>query len=282
MKKTLISCVLAIALAPMMTLAQEQFSTPEKAASALAQALSQQDTTALNAVLGDRWQTFLPPEGVDQEAIARFLRDWKIGHQVVQEGNIAHLNVGLDNWQLPVPMVKTSAGWHFDMLKASDEILTRAIGRNELAAIEAMHAYVDAQDSYYQMNHTYAQKFISSEGKKDGLYWPAQSGETPSPLGPSFSPEDIGTGYHGYHFRILTAQGPDATGGEKNYLADGQMNDGFALIAWPVSYGQTGIMSFIIDRDDRVFQANFGEQTEKTVSSITRFDPDKHWQPLAP
>ena len=152
-------------------LAQQHFSTPDQATDALAKAISEQNEGEMKNLLGDDWRNFLPPEGVDPEAVDRFLRDWKVNHSTVVAGDIAHLVVGDSNWQLPIPVVKGESGWQFDMHKAADEILTREIGRNELAAIEALHAYVDAQQSYYALNQTYAQKIISSEGKKDGLYW---------------------------------------------------------------------------------------------------------------
>jgi hypothetical protein len=138
------------------------------------------------------------------------------------------------------------------------------VGRNELAAIEALHAYVDAQDSYYALTSQYAQKIVSSEGKKDGLYWPVKPGEAPSPLGPAFSPKAPGQGYHGYHFRIL----PDS-------------KSGFAMIAWPVSYGETGVMSFMINGEDRVWQANLGEQSAAEAKAIPTFNPDDRWQRVA-
>lgn len=144
--------------------AQQSFSTPEQAANALTKAISEQNERAMADLLGDNWRDYLPPEGVDPEAAARFLRDWKINHRTEISGDIAHLSVGDNGWQLPIPVVKKKEGWQFDMQKAADEILTREIGRNELAAIEALHAYVDAQQSYYAMNHRYAHKIVSTLG----------------------------------------------------------------------------------------------------------------------
>lgn len=244
--------------------AQQHFSTPEQATDALATAISEQNETAMNNLLGEDWRDFMPPEGVDPEAVDRFLRDWKVRHHTVVNGTIAHLVVGDSNWQLPIPVIKTTDSWRFDMQEAAEEILTREIGRNELAAIEALHAYVDAQQSYYALQQKYAQKIVSAEGKKDGLYWPVAPGEAPSPLGPAFSPKEPGTGYHGYRFRIL----PDS--------------NGFAMVAWPVTYGQTGVMSFVINQDDRVYQANLGSDSQQKVQAIATYHPDKHWQPVAP
>ncbi len=185
-------------------------------------------------------------------------------HNTVVEGDTAHLVVGDSGWQLPIPVIKTASGWQFDIKEGAEEILTREIGRNELAAIEALHAYVVAQQSYFAMNQTYAQKIVSSEGKKDGLYWPVSPGEAPSPLGPAFSPKEPGAGYHGYRFRIL----PD--------------NNGFAMVAWPVSYGQSGVMSFMINQDDKVYQSNLGGESARKAQALTMYRPDTSWQPVAP
>ncbi|MHC9004719.1 DUF2950 family protein [Enterobacter adelaidei] len=245
-------------------MAQQSFSTPDQATDALANAIREQNESAMNNLLGENWRDFLPPEGVDPDAVDRFLRDWKVRHNTVVEGNTAHLVVGETDWQLPIPVIKTTSGWQFDIKEGAEEILTREIGRNELAAIEALHAYVDAQQSYYAMNQKYAQKIVSTTGKKDGLYWPASPGETPSPLGPAFSTKEPGTGYHGYRFRIL----PD--------------KHGFAMVAWPVSYGQTGVMSFLINQDDKVFQSDLGSDSEQKARALASYAPDKTWQPVEP
>ena len=261
MKKIFLSSLLFSL--PLVSFAQQQFAHPLDAATAFADAVTTRNEPQLTALLGDDWRQFLPPDGADPEAVARFERDWKISHRIDQQGDTAHINVGVDNWQLPLPIVKTEAGWHFDMQAAQDEIITRTIGRNELSAIGAMHAYVDAQEDYHLRKQRYASKLISSAGQQDGLYWPIQPGEAPSPLGPAFSPVMPGEGYHGYRFRII----------------DSNQSDGFALIAWPVEYGETGVMSFIVSQDDRVYQADFGEETAKNVAAITRFDTQAPWQP---
>lgn len=262
MKKLLISGWLALFALP--AFAQQHFATPDQAATALAEAISTQNDSALNALLGDNWRQYLPQREADPEAVARFLRDWKVSHKVITQGDIAHLNVGHEEWQLPIPMLKTAEGWHFDMAQAEDEIQTREIGRNELSAIQAMHAYVDAQNEYYQHFQVYAEKLLSSEGKKDGLYWPTQPGDEPSPLGPAYSPAAPGVGYHGYHFRILPNKD----------------KQGFALIAWPVKYGETGVMSFMIDQRDTVWQANLGEMSATRAKEVTFFAPEKPWQEI--
>lgn len=164
MKKVMLSALL-LSL-PLLGYAQERFPSPEAAANAFAAAVAGKNETQLTALLGDEWRQFLPPEGADPEAVARFNRDWREGHRIVQKDNTAHLNVGREDWQLPVPMVKEAGGWRFDMAAAGNEILTRTIGRNELSTLQAMHAYVDAQQDYYLQNHRWAHRIISSEAKK--------------------------------------------------------------------------------------------------------------------
>ncbi len=260
MKKILLSTLL-LSL-PFMSDAQQLFSTPDEAANAFAAAVADQNEARLAAVLGDDWRQFLPQEEVDPEAIARFNRDWAVKHEVVEQADVAHLNVGDDSWQLPIPIVKIAAGWHFDMSAAQEEILTRAIGRNELSAIEAMHAYVNAQYDYRQRKQVYATRLISSEGQQDGLYWPVQPGETPSPLGPAFSPGEPGIGYHGYHFRIIQSDSAK----------------GFALLAWPVEWQKTGVMSFMVNQDDRIYQADLGSNTATQAAATKQFSPNAPWQ----
>lgn len=260
MKKTLFSALL-LSL-PLLSHAQQMFSTPDEAASAFAHAIAGKNDAQLTALLGDNWRQYLPPEGADPQAVARFNRDWKISHQLVQKEAVAHLNVGEAHWQLPIPIVKTATGWHFDMAAAQDEILTRAIGRNELSTIQAMHAYVDAQYDYWQRKQLFATKLISSKGQQDGLYWPTQPGERPSPLGPAFSPDAHAEGYHGYHFRIIASDS----------------EPGFALVAWPVVWGETGIMSFMVNQENRVYQADFGKETEKKVATFNQFSQQMPWK----
>lgn len=249
-------------LLPGLALSQQHFASPDMAASALVDAVSTQNGPALNQLLGEDWQNFLPENKEDPEAIARFLRDWHVHHHVIVEGKIAHLNVGSEDWQLPLPIYKSDKGWHFDTVKAAEEIQTREIGRNELDTIQSMHAFVDAQQAYYQINHTWARKLISSHGEKDGLYWPVKSGETPSPLGPFFSPVTPDTGYHGYLFRIINNNDPS----------------GIALIAWPVAWGRTGVMSFIVNLQDQIYQANLGPETPARVDTVTTFTSTLPWQ----
>ena len=262
MKKLIITGLLTLFTLP--AFAQQNYATPEKAASAFAKALTTQDDNAINQVLGDNWRQYLPQREDEPEAVARFLRDWEVGHQIDEQGDTAHLNVGSDGWQLPIPIVKTAKGWRFDMAGGQDEIQTREIGRNELSAIQAIHAYVDAQNDYYQRFQHYAAKLLSSEGQKNGLYWPTGPGEEPSPLGPAYSPTLPDAGYHGYRFRIIADQD----------------RQGFALIAWPVKFAETGIMSFIVDQNDTVYQANLGMQSALKAAEVKAFTRDKPWDAM--
>jgi len=180
--------------------------------------------------------------------------------------------------------VQAGKGWRFDPPAAQDEMLTRRIGRNEHAAILTSLAYLDAQNDYHNLTQHYAQRFVSTQGQHDGLYWATAPGETDSPLGPLAATMPNGTlpkeAYHGYHYRILTAQGAHAKGGAQNYVENGVLTKGFGLIASPAEYGKTGVMSFIVNQDGQVYQKNLGSQTARAAAAIKSFDPDDSWQPV--
>lgn len=204
------------------------------------------------------------------------------------------LSIGKDAWPFPVPLVKDAAGWRFDAKAGRDEILNRRIGRNELSVIQVLQAYVDAQREYYLRNPQndrllqYAQRIASTPGKRDGLYFPTKAGEKASPLGPlvvsaraaGYKKGEGGkpVAYHGYHYRILRGQGPDAKGGAYDYVANGRMIGGFGLIAWPASYENSGVMTFIVSHDGVVYEKDLGPDTAAAVQKITRFNPDKSWK----
>jgi DUF2950 family protein len=199
------------------------------------------------------------------------------------------LSIGKDAWPFPIPLVKEAAGWRFDTAAGKEEILNRRIGRNELDAMQAALAYGDAQREYYAMNPQkdkllqYAQKFVSTQGKRDGLYFPTKEGEPRSPLGPLFDKAkaagyEQGGGYHGYRYKILKAQGPDAKGGAYDYVVKGKMIGGYALVAWPVNYGNTGVMTFMVNHDGVIYEKNLGPGTAAAAEKITRFNPDKTWK----
>ena len=202
----------------------------------------------------------------------------------------AVLTVGVDDWPMPVPLVMTGMRWSFDAAAGREEVLARRIGRNELNTIQVLKAMADAQIEYARTGAgsgqlAYAQKFASSPGKKDGLYWPVKDGEPMSPLGPlvaqaateGYTTANL-TPYHGYLFRILTGQGSSAPGGAFDYVAKGVMIGGFAMVAYPASYGVSGVMTFLISHDGVVYQKDLGPTTAQTAAKMTRFDPGPGWQ----
>jgi len=226
-----------------------------------------------------------------QDDRERFVRAYGEANRIARQGDAkAVLMVGKDEWPLPIPIVKVGAGWRFDTKEGKEEILNRRIGRNELSAMQAVLAYVDAQREYYLRNPQgdkllhYAQKFTSSPGKRDGLYFPTKAGEKPSPLGPLYASakaEGYAKGddaYHGYHYRIIRGQGASAPGGAYDYVVQGRMIGGFALVAWPASYGNSGVMTFIVNHDGLVYEKDLGQDTAAAVKKITRFNPDKSWK----
>ncbi|MEJ8827337.1 DUF2950 domain-containing protein [Variovorax humicola] len=277
--------VAAGALASAPSFAQRAYPSAEAASQALHDAISRNDTVALQTVLGADWRRFVPVGDVDREDLDKFLSAWSRQHKIVPENSgRALLAVGDGDWTLPVPIVKGDAGWRFDPRAGADVMRTRRIGRNELSAMQAALAYFDAQKEYAQRDHTgdgvleYAQKFVSSPGRHDGLYWPDTTGQGQSPLGPLYVSQKPGEGYHGYRFRILTAQGKAASGGAYDYIIGGRMRSGFALIAWPVRYGDTGIMSFMVSHEGVVYEKDLGSGTEAAARAIKRFDPDAGWR----
>jgi hypothetical protein len=233
----------------------------------------------------------------DQTTRAAFLIAYDLKHQVVKQGeDRADLVVGNNDWQLPIPLVQTDGAWQFDAASGRREVLFRRIGRNELSAIQAALAYFDAQNDYASMNpqgrklDSYAQRIVSSPGKKDGLYWPAAANEPQSPLGEAFATATIrgyrpGGGqipYHGYYYKVLTAQGPNAPGGAMSYLIKGNLVGGFGLVAWPAEYGNSGVMTFIVNHAGVVLQKDLGSKTERIASRMTTFDPDPSWRRVDP
>lgn len=268
-----------------MAVAQEaSYPTADAASAAFVQALRDNDKTVLAKVLGANWKDYIPTEGIDREDVELFLKRYDESHRIEAADGLSHLNVGSENWVLPLPLVQGKGGWHFDVKKGAEEIRERRIGANELAAQQAMLAYYDAQRDYATEDRDgdhvlqYAQKLLSSPGKQDGLYWPVTGNEPPSPLGAHFAGEETsGSDFHGYHYRILTAQGPSAPGGAYNYIVGNRMTSGFALIAWPSQYGETGVMSFMVSHDGEVFEKDLGKNGAKVAESMKSFDPDSSW-----
>ena len=291
MKRTSIARAFALGLLATVALpaavhAQAAYKTPDDAAAALVAAVKANDEAAKAKVFGADFRTLVPAGDIDRSDVDAFLKLYDDSHRIVKEGdNKAFLSAGPVGWTFPVPIVKSATGWSFDLKAGKQEVLKRQIGRNENAVIQAVLAYRDAQFDYAEVdrNHDgireYAQKFFSSEGKQDGLYWPSKAGEPESPLGPVFANKNPkeGEGFHGYHYRILTAQGTSAPGGAYDYVVVGRMRNGFAIIAWPVRWGETGIMTFTTSHDGIVFQRNLGKDTAAEVEKIKKFDPDDLW-----
>ncbi|WP_370652098.1 DUF2950 domain-containing protein [Caballeronia sp. TF1N1] len=276
---------------PMLAHAQAIYPSPEAAAEALTDAIASNDETALSKVLGKDHAQYVPTDSIGEQDIYQYLGSWAKGHRIVEDAKplggrrSAHVEVGDSGWTLPIPLVKAAQGWRFDMPAARDEVLTRRIGRNERSVIQVALAFVDAQNDFRKLTNHYALRFLSTHGTHDGLYWDAAPGEPESPLGPlaATMPDktDTADAYYGYHYRILTAQGPHAKGDAMNYLQDGNLSRGFAMIAWPAKYGQTGVMSFIVNQDGQVYEKNLGAATPRTAAAIKSFDPDSSWQPVA-
>lgn len=206
--------------------------------------------------------------------------------------NAKTLLVGQDEWPMPIPIVEMNGQWYFDTAQGKDEILNRRIGSNELDAIDVCRGFVEAESNYAEQNRTpdnlpiYAQKILSSPGQRDGLYWAADGDDDESPMGEIIA-RAMAQGYtnkhepyHGYYFKVLTAQGRDVAGGETSYVDDGVMTKGFALIAWPSNYGSTGIMTFVVDKSGIVYQKDLGKKTGEIASSYTTYNPDQTWTPV--
>ena len=280
------------ALAP--AVAQESYKTPEAAADALAGAARTGDRATLIKVLG--------PDGADiassgdpvadSDLRKRFVETYDAKHQVKMDGDAkATLIIGPEDFPVPIPLVRKGDAWQFDTAAGRQEILARRIGRNELDAIQSSLAYVDAQNDYAAKDRTgagsgvYAQRIVSSAGKKDGLYWPASAGGDESPLGELIAGATrqgyrVGEGrtpYRGYYFKILTSQGPDAPGGALDYVVNGKMIGGFALVAYPAEYRNSGVMTFIVNHNGVVFQKDLGPNTDKLAERMTSFNPDQTW-----
>lgn len=265
---------------------QKTFASPEIAVQTLVDSLARNDDAAVRAILGIESDKLLPLDRPSWEDRLAFLGARARGHRILNDGDkVARLELST-GWTLPVPMVRTAQGWVFDTQAGEAEMRVRRIGRNELAAIESLRAYVDAQKEYAGKDRDgdgareFAQKMLSSPGKRDGLYWPVPEGEPESPAGPLLETNDLKDGYHGYRFRILKAQGKAAPGGAKSYVKDGRMTGGFAAVAWPARPGETGLMAFIVNQDGVVYQKYLGPNTAAIAQTMTRFDPDPSWTAL--
>jgi Protein of unknown function (DUF2950) len=293
MRRTMPGALVFLLLLALPAGAQQHFPSPEAAAKVLEKAARAGDAKGLVAVLGPDSEEIVSSGDPVEDAAARkrFVTAAGEGTHIERfpDGKMAILHVGHDDWPFPIPMVQEADGWRFDSASGKQELLNRRIGRNEIVAIQVCRTYVGAQFEYAKRFHTFAPSLRSSPGKQDGLYWEATDHDA-SPLGPLVA-EATGEGYqvpegdqpripyHGYYFRVLTAQGPHAPGGARDYVTDGKMTGGFALVAWPADHGSSGIMTFLVSAQGVVFQKDLGEQTEGAVKAITAYDPDESWNP---
>ena len=267
-------------------LGQAVFTLPEDAANAFTLALANSDKEMMGKLLGADYREVLPLDTVDGEDVDNFITAWEKFNTLLPQGeNKMLIAVGEGEWTLPIPVVKGASGWYFDVEEGLERMRIRRIGRNELATMQAMLAYYDAQMEYAQQDRDgdgmleYAQRFISTPGTHDGLFWEVEPGETPSPAGPLMADHTPGGGYHGYFYRILKAQGEHAKGGAYSYLLGDQMRAGFAVIAWPEEYGESGVMSFIVSHAGIVYEQNLGPDGADTAAAMSAYDPDESWIP---
>jgi hypothetical protein len=287
------------------------FNSPQEAVDALGQAVNATNRTALTTLFGSEAETLANPDTVQgSRELAEFAAAFNTSNRLVRASDARMiLQVGDNAWPFPIPLVNMPDGWRFDTVAGRDEILNRRVGRNELDVLRVMRAYVDAQREYASRDRDgdgvleYAQKIASSPGRMDGLYWPPELNGEMSPLGPlvvyaqkegylqkgrdglaaagSPSANEGPRPFHGYLFKILTRQGKSAPGGKYDYIINGNMIGGFALLAWPAEYGDSGIMTFMVNQQGRVYQKDLGADTAKVVRKITAYDPDATWRPSA-
>ncbi len=274
--------------------AQQAFETPDAAVEALVAAAKDGDREKLLAILGPEGEAVIGSGDAVADANTRdaFVSAYDEKHEIEQkDADTAVLVLGEEDWPFPIPVVSKDGKWEFDTAAGEEEILLRRIGRNEVRAIQASRAYVDAQKDYAALDldglrpAAYAQRIVSAHGRKDGLYWPSADGAPESPLGTLFAEaaeEGYAIGgtpipYHGYYYRILTRQGAGAEGGAFDYVVDGRMIGGFGLIAYPAEYGNSGVMTFMVNHDGVVYEKDLGDETATVASEIDSFDPDESW-----
>jgi hypothetical protein len=277
------------------TVNQEAFESPEKAVAALAQAVEESNTNELVSLIGPKSETLISSgdEVQDRQRQEKFIKayDQKNRLEMCDDG-IVKLFIGDDDWPFPFPIVKTGENWHFDAKSGKEEILNRWIGENELSAIQVCLAISDAQRDYADLMNEmhgqpeYAQKFKSSKGQKDGLYWEASPDCKPSPLGPLVAnarakgyDNTVGESvpYHGYLYKILKVQGESANGGAYSYVINGKMIGGFGIVAFPAVYGSSGVHTFIVNYEGIVYLKDLGENTTNIAATMTTFNPDATW-----
>jgi len=291
--------LLALTLPLCASAADEQtFGSPQDAVNALVAAATNHDTNALHTIFGPAGHELISPDAVQAtEAFKMFVEHLTEKAELVtnSDSNVT-LEIGANGWPFPIPLVKQDGQWFFDTAAGGQEILKRRVGRDELGAIDVCNAYVEAQREYASQDRmgdgvlAYAQFLRSTPGTHDGLFWPTNSGGELSPLGPFVAQarvegyhrtakmlNDEQAPYHGYYFKILTRQGKHAPGGKYNYVINGRMIAGFALVAWPAEWGNTGVMTFVVNQQGKVYQKNLGPKTAKIAKAVTTYDPDDTW-----
>jgi hypothetical protein len=302
MSKIQLCCTLAAALAASTALAAPRpFETPEAAVGAVVEALKASDRDALLAVFGPENEDVIVSgnDERDREDRADFLAAYDHMHRVaVDDDGVATLYVGREQWPFPIRLVKGEAGWAFDVEGGREEMLDRRIGRNELDVIELMSAYVRVQSRFRQTDYDgdgvmeFASAILSSPGQRDGLYWPPEPGAPESPVGDIVAQaaaegyvlrgqDEPPKPYLGYYFHVLQKQGPNAPGGAMDYVVNGNMVAGHALLAFPAAWGETGIMSFVVGENGLVLESDLGENTIETANAIEAFDPGQEWEPVS-
>lgn len=280
---------------------QKAFASPEAAAEALAAAWRSGKKRDLLAIFGRAGEELVSSGDpvAEKQARERLASSYTEAHRLDTEGEGKIIIIlGKDEWPYPIPLVRRGAVWRFDVKAGREQIIDRRIGRNELNAIEVCHTYVEAQRDYAAKDrlgdglHEYAQRVLSSEGKRDGLYWPTSQDAGESPLGPLIAAAEAqGYGaksaegqapFHGYFYRILTRQGKSASGGARDYRVNGHLTGGFALVAFPAKYGDSGIMTFVVNQDGIVFEKNLGPHTAEIARRISEYDPGQTWRVAHP
>jgi hypothetical protein len=276
----------------------QEFDSPEAAAQALVEAAKADGNGPLLKVLGKDGKPLVDSgdEVADKNARANFVENYAAANSLDKtDPEFVTLEVGEDKWPFPVPIISEGGKWHFDTPTGADELVNRRVGANELATIQSCLAYADAQTEYYMRNpegspmQHYASKLVAAEGKKDGLYWPAAENEEQSPLGEGFAAARAegyelkdgsmkGVPFHGYIYRLVTRQGPNAYGGAYDYMVNGQLLGGFAAVAFPAEYGNSGVMTFMVNHDGVVFSKDLGPDTAKLALAIDSFDPGSDWK----
>jgi hypothetical protein len=275
--------------------AQRTFASPQEGVKALVDAVRAGSANGILEIMGPASKSWLfsGDNVADRADWKKFLDAYDKKNSISTEGDAkAILQAGDGDWSFPAPLVKHGDRWAFDGNAGREEVLNRRVGRNELDTIQTLLAIVDAQREYAASDNgngliSYASKFMSSPGKKDGLYWPTKAGESPSPLGPLVAQaarQGYGgakggsqSTYHGYHYRLLTAQGKDAPGGAFDYIVNGKLFGGFAVVAWPASYGNSGVQTFIVNHDGVVYSRDLGPGSAAEAEKMKLFDPGKGW-----